>query len=182
MAIVATQSVECGAGLWQADPHQFGPGKTHVVDASEPTKTLCGKWLKATPGQMLEKGLATCKICLNAIENREHRRAMQEHWREEGERRERERAEQERLRAIQNREWWARYDAYLRSPQWKQKAEAVKRRAGGMCEGCEMRKATQVHHLTYKHVFEEFLWELRAICDVCHERVHSSKESHGSSN
>jgi 5-methylcytosine-specific restriction endonuclease McrA len=35
-----------------------------------------------------------------------------------------------------------------------------------------LKRATQVHHTTYKHVGNEFLWELRAICDECHDRFH----------
>jgi hypothetical protein len=45
-------------------------------------------------------------------------------------------------------------------------------RANNLCEGCGRRRAAQVHHLTYDHVFDEFLWELIAICDECHSRVH----------
>ncbi|MCK1357156.1 MULTISPECIES: hypothetical protein [unclassified Bradyrhizobium] len=39
------------------------------------------------------------------------------------------------------------------------------------------RKATQVHHLTYKHIFREFVFELIAVCDECHSRLHSDKTS-----
>jgi hypothetical protein len=34
-----------------------------------------------------------------------------------------------------------------------------------------------VHHVTYKNMGNEFLWELRAICAVCHERVHDISEA-----
>ncbi len=61
----------------------------------------------------------------------------------------------------------------LRSPDWKRKSGLVLRRAGHICEGCLSRPATQVHHLTYAHMYREFAWELRAVCDVCHERIHS---------
>lgn len=58
--------------------------------------------------------------------------------------------------------------------------EAAKRarvllRAGRKCEGCG-EEATQVHHLTYEHVFEEFLFELIAVCRGCHERLHDHGE------
>jgi 5-methylcytosine-specific restriction endonuclease McrA len=42
----------------------------------------------------------------------------------------------------------------------------------GVCEGCREQPASEVHHLTYEHVGEEFLWELEAVCDDCHSRVH----------
>ncbi len=64
------------------------------------------------------------------------------------------------------------YEAYLRTPEWKAKSRLVIERAGGVCEGCGIERATQTHHLTYTHVGNEFLWELRAVCRGCHERWH----------
>ena len=64
------------------------------------------------------------------------------------------------------------YAQYLRSETWKLKRQKVLERAKGICEGCREREATQIHHLTYRHVQDEFLWELVAICDDCHNRVH----------
>ena len=68
------------------------------------------------------------------------------------------------------------YAEYLRSKAWAGKRAKVLERAKGICEGCGERQATQVHHLTYEHVQDEFLWELVAICDECHERVHPEVE------
>jgi hypothetical protein len=161
-------SAGIASGLWAADPHEFGPGKIHLVDAQNQEKTLCGKWLRAVPGKLATSGRGTCKICLNAVENRTHNRLLEEERRREQERLERE-------RGAQNREWWERYDRYLSSPEWRQKAALVKRRAGGTCEGCGTNQATQVHHVTYKHVCNEFLWELRAVCNECHERIHEDR-------
>lgn len=72
----------------------------------------------------------------------------------------------------QREEWSRRYAQYLLSQEWRDKRQRVMRRAGGICEGCGTSKATQVHHLTYDHVFGELLFELVAICDDCHERAH----------
>jgi 5-methylcytosine-specific restriction endonuclease McrA len=69
-------------------------------------------------------------------------------------------------------DWWARYDAYLASPEWQARRRLVLKRANGMCEGCGLRPAAQVHHLTYQHVGAEFLWELRAVCLECHQALH----------
>jgi hypothetical protein len=162
-------SVTIAAGLWAADPHEFGPGKIHLVDAENTERTLCGKWLKAVPGKLTNTGRGTCRICLNAVENRTHSRLMEED-------RQRDRERSERERAAQSREWWTWYNQYLKSPAWRERAAMVKRRSGGMCEGCGARAAVQVHHETYAHVGNEFLWELRAICNVCHERIHGEKQ------
>jgi hypothetical protein len=69
-------------------------------------------------------------------------------------------------------DWWARYDAYLKSPEWHARRRLVLKRANGVCEGCGLRPAAQVHHLSYTHVFNEFLWELRAVCLACHQALH----------
>lgn len=158
------------AGLYQADPHEFGPGKVHLIDAENLERTLCGKWLRAVPGKTTTSGRGTCKICLNAVENRERNKRMDAERRAESER-------LERARVAQNREWWDWYNAYLRSPVWRERAAMVRRRAGGICEGCGTQPATQVHHLTYKHVGREFLWELRAVCEECHDRIHSEERT-----
>lgn len=68
--------------------------------------------------------------------------------------------------------WLAEHDIYLRTPEWRSRRQAVLYRARGKCEGCGIADATQVHHLTYEHWKNEFLWELVAICDGCHTRIH----------
>lgn len=68
------------------------------------------------------------------------------------------------------RELW--YAEYLQTPEWRDRWQLVMDRAKGVCEGCGKSKARQVHHLTYEHAGNEFLWELVAICHACHERVH----------
>jgi len=71
--------------------------------------------------------------------------------------------------------FFADYDPYLRSPAWAQRRRLVLKRAGGVCEGCGERPPTQVHHLTYEHVGTEFLFELAAVCDECHDRLHEDE-------
>lgn len=65
------------------------------------------------------------------------------------------------------------YAAYLETPAWKSRAGLVRKRAKGICEGCGMSRARDVHHLTYAHVGHEFLFELVALCGTCHERWHT---------
>jgi 5-methylcytosine-specific restriction endonuclease McrA len=77
-----------------------------------------------------------------------------------------------RQRELESERWWDRYNEYLSSSEWFDRRRLVMERDGGLCQGCRERRATQVHHLTYKHVTNEFLWELVAICDVCHWRIH----------
>lgn len=71
--------------------------------------------------------------------------------------------------------FWLAYEKYLAAPAWQQKRKKVLDRASGTCEGCLENPATQVHHLSYEHVGDEYLFELVAICDACHEKLHSQK-------
>lgn len=72
-------------------------------------------------------------------------------------------------------EWFRRYNEYLKTPAWQERRRKVLARAKGVCEGCGERPPVQVHHKTYEHVGDEFLWELAAVCMPCHERAHKDK-------
>lgn len=72
-------------------------------------------------------------------------------------------------------EWWDWYTEYLDSTEWREKRKQVLRRAQYLCEGCRSAEATQVHHLTYRHVGDELLFELVAVCEGCHERCHRDR-------
>lgn len=73
-------------------------------------------------------------------------------------------------------EWWRAYSAYLASPEWAAKKAKVLRRSAGRCEGCGEAQPTQAHHLTYANVFDEFLFDLVALCESCHTRLHPSPD------
>jgi len=67
-------------------------------------------------------------------------------------------------------EW---YIEYLQSPEWLAKRNLVLKRCNGVCEGCGMKQAAVVHHLTYQNVGKEFLFELVGLCRDCHDGIHS---------
>jgi hypothetical protein len=126
----------------------------------------CGKLF----GENLAHALATAgtpDLDLRAAQTagESEREARERHWKNYAESRQRERDEE-------SRRWWANYNDYLNTSEWRHRRRLVLDRANGVCEGCRERRATQVHHLTYKHVASEFLWELVAVCDECHQRVH----------
>jgi len=73
------------------------------------------------------------------------------------------------------------YEDYLQSPDWKAKRQLVLKRANGICEGCGVNNATEVHHFWYDNLGREFLWELAAVCEDCHDRAHPWKLPDGSS-
>lgn len=79
-------------------------------------------------------------------------------------------------REASRREWHSEYAQYLRGPKWAEKRRKVLERCKGVCEGCGDAKATEVHHLTYEHVYEEFLFELVGLCRACHDRIHPDRD------
>ena len=113
-------------------------------------------------GSALKHSLATADTPqLSQDEATRGRRRREEYY-------EQRRAEIER----QNEQWREGYEAYLQTPEWADKRQRVLEREGGLCEGCRRRPATQVHHETYRNVGSEPLFELRAVCHVCHRAIH----------
>jgi len=63
------------------------------------------------------------------------------------------------------------YTKYLSSDKWKRKRELVFQRDNKVCQSCLSNAANQVHHLTYKHIFNEPLFDLISVCNICHENI-----------
>lgn len=73
-------------------------------------------------------------------------------------------------------EWHRQHEEYIRnSPIWQGKRRALYARLGGECQakmcGCSG-QAEDVHHLSYAHLGDEPLWELKPVCRHCHQRLH----------
>jgi hypothetical protein len=73
--------------------------------------------------------------------------------------------------AASQRERQEFYEAYLCSPEWRGRRKQVLERDAYLCQACRISRATQVHHLTYKHLGNEPLFDLVAVCVPCHERI-----------
>jgi hypothetical protein len=95
--------------------------------------------------------------------------------RDEWEQRRSEAAEQIKER-FSREAFFADYDPYLKSPAWSKRRNLVLKRAAGICEGCGEHPPTQVHHLSYQNVGAEFLFELVAVCEACHDRLHQDEQ------
>lgn len=65
------------------------------------------------------------------------------------------------------------YSMYLRSPEWRTLCHQAQERDRGYCQVCRRRsRRMHVHHLSYRHIFEERLDELQLVCLACHKRIH----------
>lgn len=67
----------------------------------------------------------------------------------------------------------AEYQTYLASPEWAEKRTQALVRTGGKCSICP-RKATEVHHLSYRNIGNEAPDDLMAVCRECHCAIHGS--------
>lgn len=77
----------------------------------------------------------------------------------------------ERKGRLSDSVFWPTYKRYLKSPEWSARRKLVLRRDNRTCQACLTAEATEAHHLTYRHVFNEPLFDLVAICSPCHESV-----------
>lgn len=75
-----------------------------------------------------------------------------------------------------NAAWWAEYNAYLSGETWRRKRrmrlELDRYECQARLSSCEGR-ASQVHHLSYRHVGNEPLFELVSVCVACHDALTS---------
>ena len=63
------------------------------------------------------------------------------------------------------------YKEYITSERWKGIRAAALKRDGEICQGCLVSSATEVHHKTYDHLYNEPLFDLVSVCQTCHEMV-----------
>lgn len=66
------------------------------------------------------------------------------------------------------------YRIYLDSPEWRRRRALRLALDNGLCQakmiGCAKR-ATEVHHLSYRHCGNEPLFELASVCGNCHRAI-----------
>lgn len=75
--------------------------------------------------------------------------------------------EEEEIRKLRD------YGDYLLSDKWKAIRQKVMERAKNTCEGCGVKPADLVHHLTFKRFGNEMLFDLVAICEDCRIKLHA---------
>ncbi len=65
-----------------------------------------------------------------------------------------------------------KYKAYLLSPEWAQVKIDIYASRGRKCERCGSNAKLQVHHKSYKNIFNEEPKDLEILCDICHKKEH----------
>lgn len=70
------------------------------------------------------------------------------------------------------------YQKYIKSKEWKQKAEEAKTRAGNRCQGCNRPRSEvqlEAHHRTYERIGRERPGDITVLCRDCHQSIEKSK-------
>jgi hypothetical protein len=64
------------------------------------------------------------------------------------------------------------YEEYLLTPEWRERADKAKARAGWRCQFCNSTDNLEAHHRTYERRGAERDEDLVALCDRCHGGLH----------
>ena len=72
---------------------------------------------------------------------------------------------------LENKIGYDEYLEYLNSKEWRSKRLKVLERDKYVCQSCLSAEAKEVHHITYKHLKNEPLFELVSVCKPCHLNI-----------
>jgi len=70
----------------------------------------------------------------------------------------------------------AEYKKYLLSNEWASIKLDLFAIRGKQCEICGSKRYIQVHHKTYKNIFNENPEDLQVVCNSCHKNIHFPKK------
>jgi len=70
------------------------------------------------------------------------------------------------------------YRAYLRTPEWKAIKLEIHSLRNHKCERCDSTYRLEVHHKTYKNLFNESPKDLELLCHNCHGKEHDKIKKH----
>lgn len=65
---------------------------------------------------------------------------------------------------------------YIKSSEWKSKADEAKKMAGYRCQICNSSGQLDAHHRTYERIGNENLSDITVLCRSCHELYESNKK------
>lgn len=71
--------------------------------------------------------------------------------------------------------WKDWYNRYLKSPEWRERADRILERDGYRCRVCNSPHRLQVHHRTYERLGHEEDGDLVVLCAECHDVFHTNK-------
>lgn len=76
-------------------------------------------------------------------------------------------------------DWRRRYEARIRSAQWKNMKRSLIKWRGNRCERCGLETPLELHHKTYERLGNERLSDLELICSTCHRLADQQRAAQG---
>lgn len=71
---------------------------------------------------------------------------------------------------------YAKYRAYLNSPEWKLFRKEAIAHHGKVCNKCKRDELpVDVHHITYQRLYNELLIDVEILCRYCHKKEHKNR-------
>ena len=67
---------------------------------------------------------------------------------------------------------WTSYKEYLFSKEWQIKRKQKLKQVGNCCQSCDSKNDLQIHHKTYKRIYDEKFKDLIVLCSSCHKKSH----------
>jgi len=159
---------------WQMEPCLHNNMEIAVMTLSNGQKRYCDQCADCgwESGQLANSKLTQAQMdsAVPKIESTEKQRMWQKRY-------DAFKQQVEENEYIAQARWWGWYNEYLKSPVWQAKRAKVFARAHNVCEACGDAPAYQVHHLTYKNVGKEPLFDLVAVCAECHRALHEEQRN-----
>lgn len=75
---------------------------------------------------------------------------------------------------LTQKEWY--WKVYLKSDHWKELRERAFALHGRYCAKCSATKRLDVHHITYRWIFDVTPEHLQILCRPCHQQEHPEKQ------
>jgi hypothetical protein len=73
-------------------------------------------------------------------------------------------------------DWRKKYTEYIASHEWREKRQLAFKKWGTNCKICNCENANEVHHVSYKNLYNETDKDLIVLCHNCHINIiHSDK-------
>jgi 5-methylcytosine-specific restriction endonuclease McrA len=88
------------------------------------------------------------------------------------------RARYDKEKATAKQEQSLRREQYYRTQKWMDKRQLVLSRDRYTCQAqlrCQGAPARDIHHVVYRYLGDEPLWDLRAVCRACHDALHDKE-------
>lgn len=140
------QCVRCGQSMGQVSTHTLSDCERELCSVFDEDQSA--RWQKAKTAQADDMKLIAEEQYIALVE-------AYNKWAEE-----------------ETTQWRRRYSEYIHSSEWQRKRTLVLERDNYLCQACLLNKAYDIHHLTYQHLTQEFMWELVSVCRSCHEEIH----------